>query len=168
MAAKPKRAGAAKRRQVKSGAGSTKQKRVAAKPSRKAHAELLQDDPISAATRVMGWSAVASDPKIARRKEKVMRQQDMMSGLWNVAGNGAPSQIANVVAQTNMEVAALMGRRSRACLDYPAHISKCQTPQQLLDENARFFQEMMHDYQATNDRLLKAWFQQVPPASEDR
>ena len=123
---------------------------------------------MSAATRVMGWSAVASDPKITRRQEKTMRQQDMMSGLWNVAGNGGASQIANVVAQTNMEVAALMGRRSRAYLDYPAHISKCQTPQQLFDENARFFQEMMHDYQATNDRLLKAWFQQVPGGSDDR
>ena len=100
-------------------------------------------------TQVMGWSTTANDQLAAP-----------MSGLWReVMGNGAPTQFAQAVVECNAEVAALVGRRSRACLDYPAHLANCVTPQQMLAQHSQFIREMLLDCQSTNDRILKAWFE---------
>ena len=100
-------------------------------------------------TQVMGWSRTAAQTE--------MPMVAMLTGA-----DGASTHVAQAMVQSNVEVAALVGRRSRACLDFPAHLSKCQTPQQVLEQQSQFFREMLMDYHAANDRIIKAWFEFEP------
>lgn len=75
------------------------------------------------------------------------------------ATDDASTHLTQAMVQANVEVAALVSRRSRACIDFPAHLSKCQTPQQFVAQQSQFIREMLHDYQAAHDRIMKAWFE---------
>lgn len=105
--------------------------------------------------QVLGWSATAP----AEQLESMMRQ------LWGLGANGDANRYARALAQTNVEMVGLIGRRSRAYMDLPANLARCRTPQQVLDEQARFFQEMLHDYQVTNDRVMNCWAEVASPPS---
>ena len=100
-------------------------------------------------TQVMGWSRTAAETE--------MPMVAMLTGA-----DGASTHVAQAMVQSNAEVVALVGRRSRACLDFPAHLSKCQTPQQVLEQQSQFFRDMLMDYHAANDRIIKAWFEFEP------
>lgn len=102
-----------------------------------------------ATPQVLGWAATGP----AEQFETMLRQ------FWNLGTDSEPSRYVRAMTQANVEMVGLMGRRSRAYLDFPAHLARCRTPQQVLDEQAKFVQEMLHDYQATNDRVMNAWME---------
>ena len=104
------------------------------------------------APQVLGWATTGP----AEQFDAMLRQ------LWS--GNGEPSRYARALAQANVEMIGLIGRRSRAYLDLPAHLARCRTPQQLMDEQAKFFQDMLHDYQVTNDRMMNYWMEAAAPS----
>ena len=105
--------------------------------------------------QVLGWSATAP----AEQLEKMMQQ------FWSFGSNGEANRYARALAQTNVEMIGLVGRRSRAYLDLPNHIAECRTPQQILEQQARFFQEMLNDYQTTNERVMNCWMEATSPPS---
>lgn len=109
-----------------------------------------------ATPQVLGWAATGP----AEQLETMMRQ------FWNLGANGEPSRYMRALAQANVEMVGLMGRRSRAYLDLPTHLARCRTPQQILDEQAKFVQEMLHDYQVTNDRVMNVWMEAAAPPSQ--
>lgn len=109
-----------------------------------------------ATPQVFGWAGTGP----AEQLESMVRQ------FWNLGANGEPSRYMKAMAQANAEMVGLMGRRSRAYLDLPAHLARCRTPQQVLDEQAKFLQEMLHDYQVTNDRVMSAWREAAAPSPQ--
>ena len=118
--------------------------------SRSHQSDMTEIDP----ARVMGW--VGTGPPNGRGPHI---SDTMPIGAWNASAAGSPTHFAHVLVQTQMEMAALVGRRSRACLDYPEHMAKCLTPQQVLEHQARFIHEMVQDYNATNDRIMRTWLE---------
>ncbi|MCL4767773.1 MAG: hypothetical protein KJZ80_16215 [Hyphomicrobiaceae bacterium] len=181
MAAKPKRVQARKGRQQPARQSRAQAGRKTAKPQREEtggleHArqsfmEAMQAAPqaarageqarrafgqtgwTGAAPQVLGWAATAPAKQL----------ESMVAQIWGAAGNGGSSRYMHALAQANVEMVGLLGRRSRAYLDLPAHLAKCRTPQQMWDEQAKFFQEMMHDYQVTNDRMMNTWMEAAAP-----
>lgn len=105
------------------------------------------------APQVMGWTSRGPAKQI----------ENMINQFWNLSGNGGSSRYMRALAQANVEMVGLLGRRSRAYLDLPTHLAQCRTPQQMLDEQAKFFQDMMHDYQVTNDRVMNCWMEAAAP-----
>lgn len=101
------------------------------------------------ATQVMGWTA----------SEPAQQLENMVSQFWNMAGDGGPSRYMRAFAQANVEMVGLLGRRSRAYLDLPMHLARCRSPQQVVEEQAKFFQDMLHDYQVANDRMINTWME---------
>ena len=97
--------------------------------------------------RVFGWASEEPAPQF----EKMLRQ------FWELGNDGAPGRFVRALTQANVELMGLFGKRSRAYFDWPAHLAKCRTPQQILDEHARFFEEMLNDYQAANGRVMNCW-----------
>jgi len=106
-----------------------------------------------AAPQVLGWTSAAPAKQL----------ENMMTQLWNIGGDGGSGRYMRALAQANVEMVGLFGRRSRAYLDLPGHLAQCRTPQQMLDEQARFFQDMVHDYQVTNDRVMSCWMEAATP-----
>jgi len=105
------------------------------------------------APQVMGWAAEGP----AQQIESMMRQ------FWNFSDDGASGRYARALAQANVELVGLLGRRSRAYLDWPAHLARCRSPQQFWDEQAKFLQDMLQDYQVTNDRVMNCWLEANAP-----
>lgn len=103
--------------------------------------------------QVMGWTGTEAGQQL----------ENMLSQFWNVGGNGGASRYMRALAQTNVEMVGLMGRRSRAYLDFPSNLAKCRSPQQFVEQQARFFQDMLHDYQAANDRMVNCWIEAASP-----
>jgi hypothetical protein len=104
--------------------------------------------------RVMGWVGTASTNGSGSRT-----QDSLNVTPWSAAASGSPTHLAHMLVETQMEMAALVGRRSRAYLDFPEHLVKCRTPQQILEHQARFIQDMVQDYNTTNDRIMRSWLQ---------
>lgn len=105
--------------------------------------------------QVLGWSTTAP----VEQFEKLMQQ------FWSFGSDGEANRYARALAQTNVEMIGLVGRRSRAYLDLPSHLAECRTPQQVLEKQARFFQEMLNDYQTTNERVMNCWMEATSPPS---
>lgn len=104
--------------------------------------------------QVRGWTSTAP----------VKQFEDMMIQLWNFGGDGGTNRYMRAMAQANVEMVGLLGRRSRAYLDLPTHLAQCRTAQQMWDEQTRFFHDMLQDYQAANDRMMSCWMEFATPA----
>mgnify|MGYP007078501934 CR=1 FL=1 len=68
--------------------------------------------------QVLGWSTTAP----VEQFEKLMQQ------FWSFGSDGEANRYARALAQTNVEMIGLVGRRSRAYLDLPSHLAECRTP----------------------------------------
>ena len=150
MAVKKKRPGAKASRSSASAGSSKSSARTKRVPRARTEAE-TDGRGESYPTQVMGWSRTASD-----------QRGEPLNSVFAVT-DGASTHLTQAMVQANIEVAALVSRRSRACLDFPAHLSKCQTPQQVLAQQSQFIREMLQDYHAAHDRIMKAWFEIRPP-----
>lgn len=106
-----------------------------------------------ATTQVLGWASRVPAKQI----------ENMMGQMWKMGENGGSSRYMRALAQANVEMVGLVGRRSKAYFDLPAHLAQCRTPQQMWDEQTRFLQDMLLDYQVTNDRMVNCWVEAASP-----
>ena len=106
--------------------------------------------------QVLGWSGTGP----AEQLEDLVRQ------FWTAGGSDGPNRYVEAMAKANVEMAGLLGRRSRAYFNLPTQLSRCRTPEQMLEEQAKFFQDMLHDYQVTNDRVVNCWIEATAPSEQ--
>ena len=67
-------------------------------------------------------------------------------------------------ARWQLEVAGLMSRRTQAYMEIPSRLSRCRTPQDLMNEQTRFMQNAFQQYSESSRRISDAWMQAVVPA----
>ncbi len=108
--------------------------------------------------QVLGWSGAGPAEQF----------EDMVRQFWTAGGSNGPTRYMEAIARANVEMAGLLGRRSRAYLELPKQLSRCRTPQQMLEEQAKFFQDMLHDYQVTNDRVVNCWIEATGASAGQR
>jgi hypothetical protein len=52
------------------------------------------------------------------------------------------------------EFLGFMTRRAQACANWPSEISKCRSPQDLIEHQAKFLQDLLADWQTSGERLM--------------
>lgn len=67
------------------------------------------------------------------------------------------------VARAQLEVLGLMNRRAQAYLEIPSQLSRCRTPQDLLNEQSRFWHTAFQQYAETSRRVVEAWGEMAQP-----
>ena len=110
-----------------------------------------------ATPQVLGWTSAAPAKEF----------ENMMTQFWNVGGDGGSGRYMRALAQANVEMVGLLGRRSRAYFDLPTHLAQCRSAQQMWDEQAKFFQDMLHDYQVANDRMMNCLMEIATPSTPE-
>ena len=60
-------------------------------------------------------------------------------------------------ARGNLEVFTLATRRAQAYVELPVRLSQCRTPQELADEQMRFWQNMTQQYAECSQKLMRIW-----------
>lgn len=89
--------------------------------------------------------------------------QTYFGGLDTAAQSFEP--MVKGMARWQLETMGLMSRRAQAYLEIPARLSQCRTPQDLFNEQTRFFQTAMQQYTESSRKLTAALSQMasVPP-----
>ena len=80
--------------------------------------------------------------------------QTYFAGIDRIAKAYEPA--VNGLSRYNLEVAGLAARRARAWFEIPTSLGRCKTPQDLLGEQARFWQTAMVQYTESWQRLSAA------------
>ena len=72
------------------------------------------------------------------------------------------------MARCQLEMQGLMSRRAQAYLELPSRVSQCRTPQELVQEQTRFWQNAVEQYSECSRRVFGAWAQmlQMPVPSD--
>jgi hypothetical protein len=65
------------------------------------------------------------------------------------------------MASSGLEFLSLMSRRAQAYFELPKSVGSCRTPQDLVDEQVRFWQTALREYGETSQRALDAWARSV-------
>jgi Phasin protein len=60
------------------------------------------------------------------------------------------------IARAQLEAMGLMSRRAQAYMEIPARLSQCRTPQDLLNEQMRFWQTALEEYSESTRRITEA------------
>jgi hypothetical protein len=81
------------------------------------------------------------------------------SGLDSMAQSMGPMK---GYARWQLEAMGLMSRRAQAYMEIPSRLSRCRTPQDLMAEQARFWQTAFQQYSESSRRMMEAWTQIVP------
>jgi len=68
------------------------------------------------------------------------------------------------LSRYNLELMTLALRRTQAWLEQPARLAKARTPQDIMNEQVRFWQTASADYAESSQRLLSALFAAAAPA----
>lgn len=63
------------------------------------------------------------------------------------------------VARSQLEVMGFFSRRTQAYMEIPTRLQQCRTPQDLFNEQARFWQTAMEQYAEAGRRMTEAWTQ---------
>lgn len=63
------------------------------------------------------------------------------------------------MARAQLEVMGFFSRRTQAYLEIPSRLQQCRTPQDLLNEQARFWQTAFEQYAEAGRRMTEAWAQ---------
>jgi hypothetical protein len=87
--------------------------------------------------------------------------QAYCNGLDVLAKSSEP--LVKGVGRANLEVLGLFTRRTRAWLELPSRLSQCKSPQDLAQEQLRFWQNATLDYTEGAQRLATA-FSALAPA----
>ena len=67
------------------------------------------------------------------------------------------------LARWQLEVAGFANRRVQAYMEIPTRLSRCRTPQDLMNEQTRFWQTSFQQYQESSRRIMDAWAQVATP-----
>lgn len=78
--------------------------------------------------------------------------QPNFGGLDNMVKGWEPAMKG--LGRFNLELAGLMTSRARAWLEIPARLSQCKTPQDLINEQLRFWQTAASQYAVGSHRLF--------------
>jgi hypothetical protein len=62
-------------------------------------------------------------------------------------------------ARAQLELLGLMSRRAQAYMEIPSRLSRCRSPQDLMSEQARFWQIAFQQYQESTHKIMEAWGQ---------
>lgn len=82
--------------------------------------------------------------------------QAYFGGLDSLAQSMSPLR---GVARWQLEVFGLMSRRAQAYLELPSRLQQCRTPQDLVNEQARFLRTSFEQYTQSTQQLAEAWTQ---------
>jgi hypothetical protein len=63
------------------------------------------------------------------------------------------------IARSQLELMGFFSRRTQAYMEIPSRMQQCRTPQDLLNEQARFWQTAFEQYAETSRRMMEAWSQ---------
>jgi hypothetical protein len=63
------------------------------------------------------------------------------------------------IARSQLELMGFFSRRTQAYMEIPSRLQQCRTPQDLLNEQARFWQTAFEQYAETSRRVVEAWSQ---------
>lgn len=85
--------------------------------------------------------------------------QNVFNGSWLAAAGKNFEPWLRAAAQGNMEILTLMGRRAQAYAELPMRISQCRTPQDVANEQMRFWQTMARQYTDSSQRVMGAWLE---------
>ena len=66
------------------------------------------------------------------------------------------------VARAQLEFMGLMSRRAQAYMEIPARLAQCRTPQDLANEQARFWRTAFEEYSDSVSRATEAMASLVP------
>ena len=77
--------------------------------------------------------------------------QAYFAGMDRVVKTYEPAM--NGLSRYNLELAGLAARRARAWFEIPATLGRCKTPQDVLGEQARFWQTAMAEYTQSWQRM---------------
>lgn len=72
-----------------------------------------------------------------------------------------PDQLMRGFARWQLEVQGLMTRRAQAYLELPGRMAQCRTPQDLMQEQQRFWQSCFEQYAESSQRIMAAWTQML-------
>ena len=59
-------------------------------------------------------------------------------------------------ARAQLEMAGFMSRRAQACLEVPQRLTQCRTPQDIANEQMRFWRKAFQDYTDSTRRITEA------------
>jgi len=61
------------------------------------------------------------------------------------------------LARMQLEYTGFLSRRTQAYLEIPSRLQQCRTPQDLFNEQARFWQTAFEQYAEAGRRMTEAW-----------
>ena len=96
-------------------------------------------------------------------RQQIDRYERAFGEFWKVAESDGFVPLTKGVARTNMELAGLASRRAKAYVEFPAELTRCQTPQDVVNRHMRFWSDMMRDYQTTLGRMTRTWADSASP-----
>ncbi|MCB1506113.1 MAG: phasin family protein [Hyphomicrobiaceae bacterium] len=68
-------------------------------------------------------------------------------------------QLLRSYARWQLEVQGLMNRRAQAYFELPGRIVQCRTPQDLMEEQQRFWQTCFEQYSSASRQIMSVWAQ---------
>ena len=74
--------------------------------------------------------------------------------------------VANSMLTGNMEVAGLIGQRTRAQMELSKQVMACRTPSEVGQLGAQFWRGAFHDYVQFNQRVMAVWMQGMTAAGQ--
>lgn len=90
------------------------------------------------------------------------------AGSGNVTPNVALDQYMRNVARCQLECQGLMSRRAQAYLELPGRVAACRTPQDLVQEQARFWQMAFQQYAECSQKMMTSWAQVMKAPIADK
>ncbi|MBX9926244.1 MAG: hypothetical protein K2Y05_07790 [Hyphomicrobiaceae bacterium] len=72
------------------------------------------------------------------------------------------------IGRIQVETAALATRRMLAVLEFPQHLARCETPQDVISEQVRFWQIAQRQYMQSLERIAVAASAEAPKAPKVR
>lgn len=85
--------------------------------------------------------------------------QMYFSGLEKMAQGMGPMK---AMTRWQLEAMGFMNRRTQAYMEFPSRLSRCRTPQDLMAEQARFWQTSFQQYAESSKRMMDVWAQVTP------
>lgn len=91
-------------------------------------------------------------------------QNPFQAFLGNLDSMPSAFAPAKTIARAQLEVFGLASRRAQAYLEIPSRLSQCRTPQDLINEQSRFWHTAFQEYADVSRRVMDIWGQMLPSA----
>jgi len=84
--------------------------------------------------------------------------QNMFNRAWGLATAGQTLEPwLRATARGNLEALTLMNRRAQAYVELPLRLCQCRSPQDVANEQMRFWQTMAQQYTESSQRIFGSW-----------